>query len=184
MALSKFLSSAERVRALPVATGPNPLLTDWLEHRPSLLQGPSVVIGCHQGCEAEWLAQRGLECKAVDSSPRVVLDCCLRYPSSPVRYVHAELASLAPEEAGLVFESYTLQQVPESQRDQAYAAVASLLRPGGSLLAVSRLSDGEPAARELSRFEEFGLQLEFFESIHHPEERLHRQIRALFWRPT
>jgi 2-polyprenyl-3-methyl-5-hydroxy-6-metoxy-1,4-benzoquinol methylase len=165
------------------------MLTDIVGRRRGLLKSSAIVVGCALGDDAEWLAEQGLACVAVDPSERLIEACRERFPHSEVCYRSLDLGRAEPTEgvepALFVFESYTLQRFQHPEKALASAAVARLVAHGGSLLVLSRITDLESrysAGEELSQFEALGLQLEFFEALYHPEDPSTRHIRALFSR--
>lgn len=149
----------------------HPYLKDWLEKYPPQTEGKSaIVIGCGLGDDAEALADFGFKVTAFDISPTAIEWCQQRFPNSAVTYTVAdlfELDSAWQNRFDFVVESRTIQALPLKIRSQAIDAIASLVAKNGTLLVVTRVreSDGEPdgppwplSERELSQFQEFGLQ--------------------------
>jgi len=146
--------------------GPNPFLEQWVRSRG--LQGGgrrALVIGTALGDDAELLSDRGYAVTAFDVSPTAIEGARRRFPSSPVDYRVADLLALPEDMRGafdLVAECITVQALPVSLRDRAIDAIASTVAPGGTLVVVSGIFDGEgdrdgppwPLTREeLDRFE-------------------------------
>jgi SAM-dependent methyltransferase len=131
-------------------TEPHPLLAQWL---PTVGPGDgrsAVVVGCGLGADAEFVAAQGYVTTAFDISATAIRAATTRYPHSPVRYRTADLFAL-PEEweraFDLVIEIITIQALPVSLRDQAVAAVAALVAPGGTAMVVENIrGDDEPQA--------------------------------------
>ncbi len=149
----------------------HPYLQDWLEKYPPQTEGKSaVVIGCGLGDDAEALANLGFKVTAFDISPTAIEWCQQRFPNSAVIYTVAdlfELDSACQKSFDFVVESRTIQALPLKIRSETVKAIASLVAKNGTLLVVTRVreSDGEPdgppwplSERELSQFQEFGLQ--------------------------
>lgn len=126
---------------------PHPLLRGWAEA--SALDGAgrsAVVVGCGLGADAEYLAGLGFATTGFDVAPTAVETARSRHPDSPVRYLVADLLALPEELAGgfdLVVEIFTLQALPDPPRDAAARAVRTLVRPGGTLLAVAFRTDAD-----------------------------------------
>jgi SAM-dependent methyltransferase len=122
---------------------------DW-SHANSVLQQWSagrrgngrraLVVGCGLGRDAEHVASLGFATDAFDVSETAIATVRARRPDSPVRYRTADLFDLPAEWRGafdLVVEIYTVQALPREVRAQAVANVASLVGPGGTLLAIA-----------------------------------------------
>jgi SAM-dependent methyltransferase len=120
---------------------PQVLLREWAETRGVQGTGKrAVVVGCGLGADAEHLAALGFETTGFDVSETAVRLARERHPGSPVDYRVADLLDLPGEwhrAFDLVVEIFTLQALPDPPRDRAARAVAGLVRPGGTLLAVA-----------------------------------------------
>ncbi|WP_020667277.1 alpha/beta fold hydrolase [Amycolatopsis nigrescens] len=167
---------------------PHPLLTEWAHG----LRGEgrsALVVGCGFGADAEFVAGLGFETVAFDISDTAVRLVRARFPESPVEYLRADLFEPpAGWQAAfdLVVEIFTVQALPDSVRDKATAAVANLVGPGGTLLAIEAVRE-DPAVqgppwpltrREIESFATGGLTPVRVEEIADP----HRW-RAEFRRP-
>jgi SAM-dependent methyltransferase len=146
--------------------GPNPFLEQWVRERAGDGGGRrALVIGTALGDDAEMLAARGFAVTAFDIAPTAIERARRRFPSSSVEYVVADLLDLPQEWRGafdLVAEAITVQALPLTLRDRAIDAIASTVAPGGTLVVVSGIHDGDgerdgppwPLTRdELDRFE-------------------------------
>jgi SAM-dependent methyltransferase len=146
--------------------GPNPFLEQWVRERDLRGEGRrALVIGTALGDDAEMLAARGYAVTAFDIAPTAIARARRRFPDSPVDYRVADLLDLPAEwrEAfDLVAEAITVQSLPLSLRDRAIDAIASTVAPGGTLIVVSGIHDGdgpregppwELTREELDRFE-------------------------------
>jgi SAM-dependent methyltransferase len=146
--------------------GPNPFLAQWVRERAGEGAGRrALVVGTALGDDAELLAARGFAVTAFDIAPTAIEAARRRFPDSSVDYRVADLLDLPHEFRGafdLVAEAITVQALPISLRDEAIDAIASTVAPGGTLVVVSGIHDGEgerdgppwPLTRtELDRFE-------------------------------
>jgi SAM-dependent methyltransferase len=122
---------------------PNALLEQWSAGR-SGNGRRALVVGCGLGRDAEHLAALGFDTDAFDVSESAIATARARRPDSPVRYRTADLFDLPADWRGafdLVVESYTVQALPRDVRARAIAAVAALVGPGGTLLAIAVIAD-------------------------------------------
>lgn len=118
---------------------PSPQLSRWYSRAPRT-PGRAVVVGCGLGADAEFLAEQGWAATGFDVAPTAIEQARARHTDSAVTYRVADLLDLDPALVGqfdLVVEIFTLQALPPEVRPQAAAAVASLVAPGGTLLAVA-----------------------------------------------
>jgi SAM-dependent methyltransferase len=133
----------------------HPLLRDWLastaapgstgpESTGPGSTGPggrlAVVVGCGLGEDAELVARHGYTTTAFDVAPTAVELARDRHPGSTVTYAVADLLALPPDWSGgfdLVVDIFTVQALPPALHQQAAAAVADLVAPGGTLLVIA-----------------------------------------------
>jgi len=124
---------------------PQQLLVDWAEQHGISGHGePALVIGAGLGRDAEYVAGLGFSTTAFDISETAVETARQRHPDSTVDYRVANLLELPPDWLGrfdFVFESLTVQSLPQPPRHTAIARVRELLRPGGTLLVVANARD-------------------------------------------
>ena len=127
---------------------PNPLLCRWLDGHPPPRPGARALdVGAGAGDNAAELARRGWTVTAFDVSPAAVAAAKVRVPD-----VHDwAVASLTEPPAAwrgafdLVVEVYTLQVLPPGPRAAAAAALATLVAPVGTLVAIARAREpGDP----------------------------------------
>ena len=127
--------------------GPNPFLEQWVRERAGDGAGRrALVIGTALGDDAELLAARGFAVTAFDISPTAIQGGRRRFPDTTVDYRVADLLDLPAEWRGafdLVAEAITVQALPPSLRDEAIDAIASTVAPGGTLVVVSGIHEGE-----------------------------------------
>jgi len=159
---------------------------------PSEVPGRALKVGCGYGDDAEWLAQRGYRVTAFDISPTAIDECLWRFPTSQVNYVVADLFAAPLEWRGqfeLVWESYTLQVLPPSLRQEAIRAIADFVAPDGYLVFVTRGREAEepegdmpwPLTRsETAAFVHCGLSEILFEDYVDRENPPVRRFRACF----
>jgi SAM-dependent methyltransferase len=124
---------------------PREALVEWAEAR--ALEGGglgAVVVGCGFGADAEYLSSLGFAVTAFDVAPSAVQAARERHPGTAVDYVVADLLDFpAPwgEAFPLVFESLTVQSLPDAVRPQAIANVGRLVAPRGTLLVIASARD-------------------------------------------
>ncbi len=123
------------------------------------------MIGTALGDDAELLSGRGYAVTAFDVSPTAIEGARRRFPSLVGRLPRRRPARAARGVRGafdLVAECITVQALPLSLRDRAIDAIASTVAPGGTLVVVSGIHEGDgprdgppwPLTREeLDRFE-------------------------------
>jgi ubiquinone/menaquinone biosynthesis C-methylase UbiE len=109
----------------------------------------AIDVACGLGDNAEALAAAGYETTAFDLSQKAIDWAKDRFPDTRVTYRAADLFHMPQEwnkAFDLVHECYTLQSMPPQMLPQVAGAIASLVKPGGTLLVYSRTRpDGEPA---------------------------------------
>jgi len=127
--------------------GPNPFLEQWVLERELHGAGRrALVIGTALGDDAELLAAHGFAVTAFDVAPTAIEAARRRFPGSDVDYRVADLLALPAEWRGafdLVAECITVQALPVALRSQAIDAIASTVAPGGTLVVVSGIREGD-----------------------------------------
>jgi pimeloyl-ACP methyl ester carboxylesterase/SAM-dependent methyltransferase len=180
-------------------THPHPLLAEWAQARQLAGTGKrAVVVGCGLGADAEYLAQRGYDTVAFDIADTAIRLARQRVPSSPVRYVTADLLDLPGDwwrAFDLVVEVITVQALPDPPRHQAIVNVGRLVAPGGTLLVIAAAQDGDDPVRpsqappwplrrdEIDAFAADGLTPLWTELVTDPRSPGDRRWRAEFHRP-
>ncbi len=130
---------------------PHPYLRGWLDQPGLDVTGvDAVVVGCGLGDDAAELARRGCRVTAFDVSPTAVDWARQRFPDLEVRWEVADVLDLPDHLVGafgLVVEVRTVQSLPGTVRDAAMQGIASLVGPGGWLVATTLLATSDEAAR-------------------------------------
>ncbi|BBH71405.1 methyltransferase [Actinoplanes sp. OR16] len=115
---------------------PNPQLVADAADLPA---GRALDVGCGEGADAVWLAQRGWQVTAVDIST-VALGRAAGHAASAgvadrITFSHADLRAAAPSgEYDLV--SAQFMHLPSEERQQLWKHLAGAVAPGGTLLIV------------------------------------------------
>lgn len=109
-----------------------------VEHAALLPPGVALDVGCGEGADVVWLAQRGWRVTGADLS-EVALAKARRHAGEAgfadrTTWLHVDLLAGGelPRGADLVSAMYL--HVPEADFDRVYTAIAGAVRPGGSLL--------------------------------------------------
>ena len=133
-------------------TDPHPLLREWAES--TGLDGVgrrAVVVGCGLGADAAYLTTRGFDVLGFDLSATAVEVARERHGSTGAEFRAADLLALPADWTGafdLVVEIFTIQALPDPPRGDAVHAIAGLVAPAGTLLAVAFRQDGDEPATE------------------------------------
>ena len=158
--------------------GPAPPLLQWLEtHR---LHGRMLVPGCGTGHDLVALAGSGAsQVLGLDIAPGGVAAATERTAALPqVSVMEGDLFTFAHdqgrEQFDWVFEHTCFCAIPRERRDDYVSAVASALKPGGSLLAIFYLhpwdagedqEQGPPFRSEVSELDQrFGASFTLLDS--------------------
>jgi SAM-dependent methyltransferase len=172
---------------------PNPNLLSWLNKQTVAGSGKKALkIGCGLGDDAEELSRRGFETTAFDISLTAISWCHKRFPHTRVQYVVENLFN-APDcwisGFDFVVEAYTLQVLPEDLQRNAIRIISEFVKPGGTLLVLTRGRDkDDPAGKmpwplthdTLSRFKGCGLAESLFEDYMDDEQPPVRRFRVSY----
>lgn len=143
-------------------------LDQWLEKNIGIKSShplKAMDVACGLGDNAEALANAGYQTTAFDLAADAIDWAKGRFPNSKVDYRTADLFNLPDqwhEAFDLVHECYTLQALPPHMVEKTAAAIACLVKPGGTLLVFTRTRpdganvDGPPWPLEESTLGWFG----------------------------
>lgn len=121
----------------------HPVLDDMLCH--GVLGGRVLVPGCGTGHDVRALSARGMEVTGLDVAPLALERARAHARSGRETYILGDLFSPPDEFRGAfdgVFEHTCFCAIDPARRADYAAAVASVLKPGGRLLAVFFLDPG------------------------------------------
>lgn len=127
---------------------PKPQLVNWLKNNPGN-EKTALDIACGLGDNAEEISAAGYQTTAFDLAVSAINWAKQRFPDTAVTYQTANLFEQPQAwQSGfdLVNECYTLQALPPQMLEKTTLAIASLVKPGGTLLVYTRLRphDKEP----------------------------------------
>ena len=116
-----------------------------IEHAGRLPPGVALDVGCGEGADVVWLAERGWRVTGADVSA-VALERARRHAGEAgfadrTSWLHVDLlgGDELPGGADLVSAMYL--HVPDADFDRVYTAIAAAVRPGGSLLVAGHHPD-------------------------------------------
>ena len=117
---------------------PNPVLVAEVADLPP---GRAIDIGCGEGADALWLAERGWQVLGVDVS-QVALDRAAAHVdkaglSDQVVWEQHDLLAWAPAERSLDLVSAQFFHLPPEMRQGVYDGLAAAVAPGGTFLVVA-----------------------------------------------
>ena len=126
---------------------PYPPFADWAASAGLDGRGKrAVVVGCGLGADAAHAASLGYSTTAFDIAPSAVAEAGGRFPDAGVDFRVVDLFDLPADWIGafdLVVEIFTVQSMPPELHATAARAVASLVGPGGYLVAIGAVADGD-----------------------------------------
>jgi len=109
-----------------------------VQHTTDLAPGRALDLGCGEGADAIWLAQRGWEVTGVDVSATALARAAEHAAEEGVRVTWQErdLASWTPERAFDLVTSFFLHSPVNFPRAQILRSAAGAVAPGGVILIV------------------------------------------------
>ncbi|MGW0436428.1 FAD-dependent oxidoreductase [Micromonospora sp. NPDC003197] len=131
----------ERYRTRPALWSgrPNPQL---VVEAAELTPGRALDVGCGEGADARWLAERGWQVTAVDIAT-TALDRAAAHAAAVggqvgdrIEWVHADLRDQPPAEDAYDLVSAQFMQLPGEVRQKMFARLAAAVARGGTLLIV------------------------------------------------
>lgn len=130
---------------------PNPQL---IAEVADLAPGRALDVGCGEGADAIWLAQRGWDVVAIDISS-VALERAAQHARDTdstaarrIEWRQGNLASASPEPDAYDLASAQFMQLPATMRTPVFSGVITSVRVGGTLLIVGHdPSDVDTAVR-------------------------------------
>ena len=165
-------SFEERYRATDALWSGRPN-TQLVAEAADLPPGTALDVGCGEGADAIWLAERGWQVTAVDFARtalergRIHAQTLGTEVADRIRWVHADVTAAVP---GDDFELVSAQfmHLPPEPRRRLFARLAAAVAPGGTLLVVGHdFSDVAAGAQRPPEPERFFTAGEVAESLDH-----------------
>ena len=134
-----FYEQLYRSRSAVWSGNPNPQLVREVA---DLVPGTALDIGCGEGADAIWLAERGWRVTAVDFSATAIARAAARAAelgppiAERVEWRCADLAAWHPAEAAYDLVSAQFFHTERAVRDGVFRRLAAAVAPGGTLLIV------------------------------------------------
>lgn len=133
----KFWDERYRSRSAVWSGDPNVQLVSEVSGLPP---GAALDVGCGEGADAIWLAERGWMVTAADISS-VALERARAAELSDdvarrIDWLHADLLASAPPPASYDLVSAHFMQLPKAQREVLFRQLAASVKPRGTLLIV------------------------------------------------
>ncbi|WP_341715639.1 bifunctional NAD(P)/FAD-dependent oxidoreductase/class I SAM-dependent methyltransferase [Micromonospora sp. FIMYZ51] len=131
----------ERYQARPAVWSgrPNPQLVAEVDGTPP---GRALDVGCGEGADAVWLAERGWRVTGVDISATALARAAEHAEAAGgqlaerIEWTHADLLRWSPEPGGYDLVSAQFMHLPPQPRRELFARLADAVAPGGRLLIV------------------------------------------------
>jgi SAM-dependent methyltransferase len=134
-------SFEERYRATDALWSGRPN-TQLLREAADLPPGKAFDVGCGEGADAVWLAERGWQVTAVDFAStalqrgRAHAETLGPDVAGRIRWVHADVTTWVPDEGQFDLVSAQFMHLPPEPRRALFARLAAAVAPGGTLLVV------------------------------------------------
>lgn len=116
--------------------------TQLVAEAAGLAPGTALDVGCGEGADAVWLAQRGWQVTAVDFAATALERGAAGAAASGeevaarIGWLRADVTRWTPEPAGFDLVSAQFMHLPPEERGALFARLAAAVRPGGTLLVV------------------------------------------------
>ncbi|MGA9871206.1 MAG: class I SAM-dependent methyltransferase [Rhodococcus sp. (in: high G+C Gram-positive bacteria)] len=117
----------------------NPVLVQQVS---ALIPGRALDVGCGQGDDARWLAQRGWTVTASDISSVALERAASLTGDESVTWVHADHLTVAPPPQSYDLVAMHFFAIPKVGGAGAVAGLAEAVAPGGVLLVVQHPAEG------------------------------------------
>ncbi|ONI75568.1 SAM-dependent methyltransferase [Kribbella sp. ALI-6-A] len=105
--------------------------------------GPVLDVGCGPGDVTAYLAERGLDIKGVDLSPRMIDHARRRYPDLRFEVASATELELADSSYGGILGWWSLFNLPRHVLPAVIESFARALVPGGHLIIGTHQGEGD-----------------------------------------
>ncbi|MEV6285708.1 class I SAM-dependent methyltransferase [Kribbella sp. NPDC051770] len=105
--------------------------------------GPVLDVGCGPGDVTAYLAERGLDVRGVDLSPRMIEHARRRYPDQRFAVASATDLGLPDSSLGGILGWWSLFNLPRATLAQVLESFARALVPGGHVILGLHQGDGE-----------------------------------------
>lgn len=121
---------------------PNPQL---VAEAAGLVPGRALDVGCGEGADSLWLAERGWNVVAVDISSvalrKAARHAAMKAESAPalagtIAWEHHDLLAWTPPAVAFDLVTAQFMHLPKGDREPLFARLAKAVAPGGSLLIV------------------------------------------------
>ena len=132
-----FWESHYRQREQIWSGNPNPQL---VSEAIGLTPGKALDVGCGEGADAHWLAERGWQVTAVDISTVAIQRGAARAAergaavAQRIEWLVADITHWTPAEARYDLVSAQYFQLPKAPREVIFRRLAAAVAPGGTLL--------------------------------------------------
>ena len=151
---------------------------DLIDVAESLRPGRALDLGCGEGADAIWLAERGWRVTAVDIAPTALERAATNAAAAGVEelldFRRHDLAHTFPGGDFDLVSAHYLHSPVGFPRDHVLRAAAGAVAPGGMLLVVEHGSDGCPTPDETLAALELGTEAWHPERLETPERRATR----------
>jgi adenine phosphoribosyltransferase len=155
-----------------------------LVSRKEILPGMSVLeIGCGEGCQAIYLAKKGMKVTAIDASKNAISFAKNNAKKSKVtvlfKQMHYSDMGNIQQKFDFIFDWRFLHEITsELQRDRYLQTISGLLDENGKYLSVSFSGDSEFMGRGTIRVSPVGIKI-YFSKLKNLEKRMKKHFRVI-----